>query len=744
MDYANRTDDFSKLTGFLRTWTQIIFLEAKEACGISSFLKEFIKRNNNSYFGFYIDSNSSKSLSELIIDRIVKSEYLSNIQRITDQNLGDSKIIDLLKKLLDTYAYGLGSAFGGKALPVYSGNYNSVLEELLLPYLECISKTKKILLVIDSAQKMQEASYETLINLCNIAGIKIIIAITSNTINSKKLYNYINNFKSLEIERTDFIAPYAKMIIEIAKLEKITLSQSEAIQIEKDTRKNIHKIIDHIRRQKGVEVEWGEIELSVMIILYICKLEFMEDDLFSILKSIYPLNTNKDFYESIKKLVENNMILKKLDRTYELTLCNHPKVKERTNNQANMIYYSSNIYNQLAKKEILSKEEIELLYKLCKNILDYPYSEYAKKILIHKLKNGENIPSEIINDSCFSKKNNDDCKLASIVFCKNKNYRESFEWLKSIKKPSQDFINLKSIVLNRIRLHAEAEKALLDNIEKESCIDKKNILLAYLASNYIHCNNIQAAISLWEKYNENLYGTKNFGYFSRNMASIKLDTTDFYKIAFENFKENKDLFGFYTSKCNYANTICESDIRESLKIMYDCEFELKKYGIHNLNIIYNNLGIANILDNNIDEAVKYLDSSIILSKNGMPQFFAKINLSVALTIKKDKTKSLEIIRSLENEIMNHSVDRVRQKYYPNRILIEFINGHYAVDDLLIKMGNYLDRYNPNFTKERINLYKEISRNKNISMYNLNKLYTPCFLAYWYVDPLKLVSHRALN
>lgn len=743
MNYANRIDEFSKLSNFLRNWAQIIFLEAKEACGISSFLKEFIRRNSNYYLGFYIDSNSSKSLSELILDKLVKSVYLPDIQRITDQNLGDSKCVDLIKKLLDTYAYGLGSLMEGKALPIYSGNYNSILEELLLQYLDFISKTKNVLIVIDSAQKMQENSYETLINLTNVIGIKIVVATTSNNIKSKKIYNYINNFKGLEIESISFTAPYAKMIIEIARLEKITLTEQEAIQIEKSTRKNIHEIINHLRKQKGIQVDLDAVDLSVMIILCICNFGILKDDLLSILKSVYPLNSNNCFDGSIKKLIKNNIVCKKLDNRYELIIYNHPKVKEYMDNEANILFYSSNIYNQIAKKEFVSKEESELLYYLGKNILNYPYANYAKKILSFKLNSGENISSELINDVSFSKQNNNDCKLASIVFCKNKNYSASFEWLKSIKKPSQDFINLKSIILNRLRLHAEAEEALLINIEKESCNSKKNILLAYLVSNYIHCNDISSAISLWDKYNGSLFGTENFGYFSRNMASIKLDDTDFYKIAFDNFTENKDLFGFYTSKSNYANTICETDAEESLKIMYDCEFELKKYGIHNLNIIYNNLGIANILTNNFEEAVKYFNSSMILSKSGMPEFFAKINLSVALAIN-NKAGSLDIIRSLESEVLNHSVDRVRQKYYPNRILVECINEEYNIDDLLIKMEKHLDRYNPNFTKERINLYKKISIDRDISMYDLKKLYIPCFLAYWYIDPLKLISHGAFN
>lgn len=87
-------------------------------------------------------------------------------------------------------------------------------------------------------------------------------------------------------------------------------------------------------------------------------------------------------------------------------------------------------------------------------------------------------------------------------------------------------------------------------------------------------------------------------------------------------------------------------------------------------IIYNDLGVCLLLmkdSNRINDAIIYFKLSIVYSKNKMPRLFANINLACCYAFIKQTDKAVAIIRELEKEVDSHELDRVREKYYANRI-----------------------------------------------------------------------------
>lgn len=126
-------------------------------------------------------------------------------------------------------------------------------------------------------------------------------------------------------------------------------------------------------------------------------------------------------------------------------------------------------------------------------------------------------------------------------------------------------------------------------------------------------------------------------------------------------------------------------------------------------------------------------------KNSMPKIFTAINMACLNAVSGNTSKAVNLLRDLEVEIEEHPLDRVRQKYYINRLLVECLSGNKNIDGLIAQTEKYLDRYHPEQTEEALQVYQGFSKSPYLFDKQLwRKLYSPCGLAYWYMDPLKLL------
>lgn len=103
----------------------------------------------------------------------------------------------------------------------------------------------------------------------------------------------------------------------------------------------------------------------------------------------------------------------------------------------------------------------------------------------------------------------------------------------------------------------------------------------------------------------------------------------------------------------------------------------------------------------------------------------------------EKKQALEILKKIEEEVATHPIDRVRQKYYPNRLFAEYANQTSEIFKYEELCGNYPDRSYPEKTRQFIDELRQEEGIDKLSFDTWKKYFQPCYLAYWYVDPLQL-------
>jgi tetratricopeptide (TPR) repeat protein len=306
---------------------------------------------------------------------------------------------------------------------------------------------------------------------------------------------------------------------------------------------------------------------------------------------------------------------------------------------------------------------------------------------------------------------------------------------------------LKGVLLNRTRNQEDAEKLLNECLEMETTISQKSIIAAYLVSTYIHSEKIDDARRLYNDIVSKYPNSPQQGYLIRNAASAyKENRIEMYDNALSAFESSNDKFGYYTTLCNkgyytYLNGNCD----EALEILRKSADGIEPFTRTNLHIVYNNIGICYMSLGQYDEARQYLVIADEIGINSMPKLFSAINLACLLSITGQTDIALKKIKSLEDDIEKHPLNRVRQKYYSNRFLIEYLSGNRKMDELVKKIQQHPDRYNPEKTQLYQRFYKQLQKTrKEPSIDMWKKLFSPCGLVYWYIDPLKLFTEITLN
>ena len=90
IDYANRFNEFNAIENSFFNRNNAVFLIAGHAYGVTSFLKTFCKRKNDYAIDtFYISVSQDKCFIELLLEKIIRSPYLDDLQKMIDKNYGN-------------------------------------------------------------------------------------------------------------------------------------------------------------------------------------------------------------------------------------------------------------------------------------------------------------------------------------------------------------------------------------------------------------------------------------------------------------------------------------------------------------------------------------------------------------------------------------------------------------------------------------------------------------------------------
>jgi len=751
INYANRCSEFYAVENSFLLGKDAVFLIAGHAYGVTSFLKTLCERQRNSSTEvFYLNASQNKSFSELLLEELVRSSYLNDLQKMVDKKYG-SKTETALESAVKAIPYAgelIASLISKKqAIPIYTGCYPSIIEEILIPFFNKCFKKNKVIIAVDNSQEINEESYMQFTNLLLQCKVKIIFVITSMDDNYLKLENYISNFEVIECNKVIFDPPQIKLVKELGIFWGCDVSTEEAEIIIKESEQNIHRIVANIKSVKQkIDFRFTPGEKTIVSLLYICSFPVTHVDMRELLGCAGQYYKSQNEWEDDCFHLISIGVIGTTEHGYVLESLHHPEVETCISSVTDMLLYSGIVYDYYSNlNSAETSNTLSLLYKLSVQLQFSSSGAHAKKFLLFLLKQGTPIPKDIVIHANLSNDNAEDNILASIISCKERDYELALSHIERLNEERIVPLNAyKAVLLNRTRDN-RATQELKDCILSENNPAIKNLLLSFLVSDYIHSEKLLEAKDLFEEYASQMQESYNFGYFARNTASAYKGFSPHYDLALKNFKLHNDLFGYYSTLCNKGYSLClENQFSEALICFKEAENGLLQFGQVNAHIIFNDLGIYHLLNDDPQETYKYLNLAIQFAKTSMPLIFTKINMAVFYVTHGKLKPGISLIRSLEAEVNVHPLDRVRQKYFINRILIEFLTGNREISQLITFANRHPDRYNPNKTKMLLEEYKNLIKQPNSLPFSWKEFYSPCGLVYWYVDPLKIIPKSILD
>ncbi|WP_297720868.1 hypothetical protein [Intestinimonas sp.] len=749
MDYANREIEYSSLRDYLLNGATPIWIYTYHASGITSFVKKRIYAFCTSLFGenmFYIDASIGKSLSELLLTCLIQSEHLEELQKFADRKWGEHSD-SLLSAALECVPY-IGPALGRlaerrAAVPIYTGVYPSAMDELLIQFFG--KGEHRFLIVIDTVESLEESSFELLAKLLKTRSVYCILIRTEETPQYDKLENYLFEEGIDFSAHIDFDRPQVKLIKELGALYDIMLSTDEASAIISKTQQNIHAIIKEIRNMKNhspslTMTPW---EKAIVLILQIWGGPIDEDTLYQIIamSEVFSENESETFQSTISMLQEKELI-EGGPREWLLKGRHNPLLQNIFSQISDQLFYKNIVYEFLSRRNS-GQSHAELRYRLSRE-LNCTTPDDAKTYLHQAIICGKEVPQELMDNAHLEKGRRSDCLLAGIKFCRERRFEEAFAWIDSVSDDeiTADIEAFRATLLNRVRRSEEAETALLRAIQNSKDPGQQNLLSSFLISTYIHMERLADAQAVYEERKDLFPDSPMHGYLVRNSTSAYREyREDLYTQALNDFLADHDDFGYYTTLSNQGNALCKTkDYRRALTVLEKARDGLEMFPRSNLHIVYNNLGICYFLLGKYQTAYQYLLLAQRFGRNSMPRIFSTINLACVEAVMGNTDCAIQRLNDIEQEVEFHKLDRVRQKFYVNYLLVESLHGNKTLEGHLAKASAYPDRYFPEHTTHAVLCYQEfMNSGKKLIQHDWRDLYSPCGLAYWYMDPLKLLS-----
>lgn len=732
--YIVRDKEFEIIEQFIEEAVKVIFVETTACSGFSSFIDARFM-NHKKYHVKY-DGKRNLSLGELIFQEMTHEDL------VLMQEIADSKYGEYDKKLLSVMAEGIIPNLGGllshwnegkKTRAVYDLNYN-LFYSLIPELLEKISQKNRIGVFIDGAQHISEMDFKLIKEISEIQNCYIILGFVAPFHEYDKLKFYLNDCKN---QYTTFDITEDLVVLFSDVYKKEIISQSEARSIINSCNHNIYEIIRYFRN-KDTFFELNALDKAV---INICNIVFGSISINQLIQIIMSDGNNicekEDCIISVQKLKQFGYLSEEYDCVKAKS---SSKFVYSCDNNVHILYYKKIVYDYFSSAESLMIQEIELCYILSKELLYVSeISNWAKRLAVEKIHLGLPIGADLLMEV----ENQENPELLIVLYTYQKKYEKALGIIEKLKKEkglSKDFKKIYGVILNRCRFHQKAEKRLLKSLKKDPY---DYILKSYLVSNYVHQDNLEAAQKIYQE--EKFFDNNEAAYFYRNSGAIYWQDLSPLENAILIFKKCGDLFGLYTSECNLITRKMMIDPSKTyLDKFREIESNLSVYGYENMYILYNNMGLAALYADDISLASMCFQLAETFSGTLMSHFFTTIN-KACLKLKQGNSHEAKIIiDSIEPDVVGFGVNRVLQKYYMNKAMIYFANNILDEKTLQNCLSNP-DRYIPLYTAERVSYYKQ--KIMQAEKYDNNQwiyCFCPCYLEYWYINPLKLFSEESIN
>ena len=757
LEYINRIDEMVRLQEEVQK-NDIVFLVACHGgYGISRFFDEFACKTKESFcLGTYTlklspeRSFSSALLAKTVADTNLCEQLQKKTNKIYGRRTGSilSAIVSAVPWLGGTLSQ-LINLSEATAPPVYLGNYENVLSEFLVPlFKENASKNPSLqaLFLVDSAQFIRDDDYNLIHNIAAIHNMKIVLAFSGDNYHSTIISRFSGKL-DIAIDTMIFGSPEIKMIQDIGTALSIVLNHEQAYQLISETKANLHRIIQLIRTG-SVKNSLTPIENAIIHLLHICSCGIDITLMCSFLEksNVFSANFQSEIRNAIDMLAQSELVRQEnisgKETRYYLDTLSHPLVNKCIGQFTDVLYYENlvlDFFRANLNSPYLCCEMVEILFRLAQRNMPTLVQGYAHRLIELKLRSGDAISEELIGAANFDMRKTSDLRLATLYYCRDRNFVESLRYFLKYSTRKSDLNILKPYLLNYVR-DLEASEQEFSAIMKDSYPENKLcILTACRIANAIHLRGEEYTFTAFRNICQELMGYENHGYVARNLASAApLEGKEYlYLDAIENFSEYRDDFGLFSTMCNRGSFLCIGGQQsQALPHLLESANGMRQFGQTHLHIVYNNIGMCYITLNNTSEAYKYLSLAEKVAKTYMPLLTAQTNLACALVFMGQKTKAWQLMESIRDKVDNHRVLNLKKKYYCNALLCSYACGLDTLRDFMQSANDETRQYVP---ADMLDAYNKILLyNENPTNNKLASLYYPAALAYWYVDPLKLI------
>lgn len=761
VDRKNSMDELNALLFYEQR--KFLCYRAAPGYGITAFFHRFcylFQTTENTVCLFAeLSDNARSPLHEILKRIVVKNGTLYHkLQRFTDERYGEDEEPLLKSMILDLPVLGETTAnllFNKPvALPIYSGYYSDVLKQFFFELVKEKLSDKKILIFIDNAQYIDNESVYDILALQQLSHVTFILSQTEKSSNLEKLLLEVSC--SGDITFLDFPEPPVACVKEILANHNRPTSDGEAINLIRRANGNIRKIIFEAKHTLSQNIEHaGSLPNEILSLLYILQSNICLTDLMSMLGesptcSIY---TEPQVLRTCRDLIYKGFISSVLQmdgREIFWARIRHENQNVWDSilpNPADKLIYQDIVYRYLAAMDTHTLDELKNLFVLSKSVAAQHQKSWGKALLIESLQQGMPVQMEWIEavKVTATSKERFLCALCTFRMWK---FKETLEILTSVwpeMKESRDVIALLALTLNRCRKHSEADQLLQALIKTSRDIDEKTILLSIAISNYVHSGNEAKAKQIVLDYEAELSESKAYGYFLRNSATLFQGETAIYywKKSIAAFQCVHDEYGELTTMVNMSRVHIRNGNYAYAKSCMDRAYNgLLPYGIEQLHIAANNLGIAYASCGDYSSAKRYLRIAKLIAKSIMPKVYITINECCVLLEDKRQEDALNALLEYTVAVDSSNIPRLKSRYYLALAGVYCILGRFHDSLDAIEQSNQYSA--GTFLALRKRIVNCCKKETLVPSNNWREYFSPAFLEYWIANPLSIMSKDVLS
>lgn len=760
--YADRTDEANQLISYLFDPNEKYFCyRSKSGYGITAFFHRIcylLKSTNVLCLFAELSDNSRSPLHEVLKKIAIKEGVLyQTIQMYADEYYGEysQTLIESMIHDLPALGESLASLIAKpKAAPIYTGYYSDGMKGLFFSLLKTELSNKQIIFFVDNIQFIDNESIYDILALLEYRNVKVVMSFTGESDLAQKLL--LEMEIRISLRYLDFNEPSVKCVQELWQSKSKDLTISHARELLCQSQGNIRSLVfaannGYLPDRKIRSLLANEI----LAIIYTAQLGLNLTDIYAMISDSPSscMEEEKTIKDTIQILIHKGYLSAVLQIDGQQTI--YARIRDENQrvwyslieNPADRLVYEDIVYHRLCQHKTHTKEELVRLFDLASAVYPQDKQQWGILLLTESLKQGTKISYNWIQEVKYSADPNNQFLCAISLFREWK-YSEAFSVLQPLWiafSNNRDIKILYALTLNRCRKHSDADKLLWELIKSSSSIDEKTLLLSVVISNYVHSGKEDYAKKLLNDYRDEASASKLFGYFLRNAATLfeAGEAKEYWNKALVIFREARDEYGELTTIINMTRLQCHGSVcQEDVKGIEQAYRRLMSFGMSQLHIASNNLGVAYLRYGDFASAKKQLRIAKVISKSIMPKTYITINLCCVLLEENQPLAALRDLLKLKNEVDASNIPRLKRRYYVALSGVYCICGEYekALDALshaeTVKTTAFSE------TKRRIRRSSVKKQQPDKAMWC--KYVPPAFLEYWISTPLSIMSDDALS